>query len=71
MIRVRPGKYTRAVIEAANGERHHTAWHQSRELLRWAIRHAAEDELGARVVYLLNAYVPESARSHEMHKEPK
>lgn len=62
MIRVRPGKYTRAVIEARDGERLHTGWHQSAELLRWSIRHLAENWPGARVLYLINAYVPEPRR---------
>jgi hypothetical protein len=59
-IRIRPGRYTRAILEAPSGERLQTPWfRQGTGQLRQELRYIWEEVPTARVVYLLNAIVPE------------
>lgn len=63
LVRVRPGQYLAAVMEAEpGGKRLQTGWFRTNppsDMLEWAIRHQAEDHPRLRVLYLIRAILPE------------
>jgi len=59
-VSVRPGRYTSAICQLPDGTRYQTPWCPSRWQLIDFIRHKAMKNEGMKVLYLVNATLPES-----------